>query len=73
MGPEYFVVTGSSGKVQLFTRDGIFLGDLVDPGPKDEYNSKVGCTYDANGNPLESIDANNWTWSIAVRPKSNGV
>lgn len=49
------------------------MSDLVDPRPKDEYNTKVGCTYDTNGNPLESIDANNWTWSIAVRPKSNGV
>ena len=57
LGLEYFVVTGSSGKVQLFTREGIFLSDLVDPRPKDEYNTKVGCTYDTNGNPLESIDA----------------
>ena len=50
-------MTGSSGKVQLFTREGIALGDIVDSKPKDEYNDRIGVTYDAQGNALDSIDA----------------
>lgn len=60
---EYFVVTGSSAKIQLYTREGIFLGDIVSPTPAAQ---GVG----ENAGSSESLDAANWSWALAVKPKS---
>ncbi|CAD7973371.1 unnamed protein product [Amoebophrya sp. A25] len=67
---EYFVVTGSSGKIQLFTRDGVFLGDLVNPNAT-EKNVLDASKAGGSGEGEEGApDPANWSWALAVKPKT---
>ncbi|CAD7929537.1 unnamed protein product [Amoebophrya sp. A120] len=66
---EYFCVTGSSGKLQLYTREGVFLGDLVNPNAPAETNGDDGKKGAVKKDTPP--EAGNWSWALAVKPKTS--